>query len=209
MPKNGEPMRDVINAWSQLVFRDPEPLLRELRTLEYAVMGLDVADKVLRLRTNDLQNIREGRNAALFAHGMATATGRKVYFAAHEAADYDFVTSWIINEERFFCAVQLKELVPTDLNPTASLEQLLVSLAKYQTTSTVLAILLNRPAQLTLEQLAKFNVPFGQAWLFWLESANGSRWMIEGDLLNNPASYPFRYPEPTLGVPVGDIRSVS
>ena len=185
---------DSLNAWARLEWRDPAVTLRELRALELATANLDVSDKVRRLRTGDLKHIREGRNAALFSHGMATATGNEVYFAPFEAADYDFVTSWIVGDERLYCPVQLKELPPSDLAPTSSLKDLLSSLGKYQQTDTVLALLLNRPAQLSAPELAATRIPFSQAGLFWCASPDQERWVIQGDILASSATYEFTYP---------------
>ena len=127
---------------------------------------------------------------------MAAVTGRKVYFAPYEAADYDFVTSWVVDETRHYCPVQLKELPPADLTNRGSLEELQRSLQKYQQTDTVLALLLNRPAQMSTADLRAIPIPFAQVWLFWCASADHARWMIQGDLLTSPATYDFGYPGP-------------
>jgi hypothetical protein len=187
---------DSINAWAQLSWRDPVQTLRELRALEYATAAIPASSKVRRLRTGDLREVREGRDAALFTHGMASATGRKVYFAPCEVSDYDFVTTWAVDDERHYCPVQLKELPPADLTDRGSLEETLGSLRKYQQTDTVLALLLNRPVQMSAADFLAIPIPFAQVWLFWCVSADHARWMIQGDLLTSPATYEFRYPAP-------------
>ena len=103
-------MTDNLNLWARLPYRDPESHLREFRRLEILMSDWELGPKARRLRTGDLKQIRDGRNAALFAHGMATVVGTKVSFADHEAADYDFVTSWVDGDKYRFCPVQLKEL---------------------------------------------------------------------------------------------------
>ena len=187
---------DSINAWARLDWRDPVQTLRQFRALEYSTVTIPAADRVRRLRTGDMRQVREGRDAALFTHGVAAVTGRKVYFAPYEAADYDFVTSWVVDETRHYCPVQLKELPPADLTNRGSLEELQRSLQKYQQTDTVLALLLNRPAQMSTADLRAIPIPFAQVWLFWCASADHARWMIQGDLLTSPATYDFGYPGP-------------
>ena len=184
-----------LNAWAKLQFHDPEPVLKRLRALEYALATKDIEPKVLRLRTGDLKPEREARNAAIFTHGMASVVGTKVFMARHEADDYDFVAAWTENDACRFCPVQLKEMVPHDLNPGATLQKLVLSLGKYTPTDTVVAILLNRSAQMEWDQVQQASVPFSQVWLFWQASPDGRRWAIQGDVLTAPVRYDFSYPE--------------
>ena len=183
-----------MNAWANLEYRDPEEVLRWLRALERETAGLDLSDRVRRLRTGDLKDVRGLRDAALFSHSLAAATGHRVYFAPHEAQDYDFVTAWRLADQRHFCPVQLKEVPPADLNASTSLEDVLRNLGKYSQTDTALAVLLNKPCTLAGEQLSALRIPFCQLWLFWCASADGESWVIQGDVLDSPARYPFRYP---------------
>ncbi|MCH8253782.1 MAG: hypothetical protein IID06_00350 [Gemmatimonadetes bacterium] len=163
--------------------------------LGFAGLQDRIEPKVLRLRTGPLKPEREARNAAIFTHGIASVIGTKVFMARHEAADHDFVAAWVENGESSFCAVQLKELVPKDLNPNATLDELILSLAKYSRTDTVVAILLNRPVQMGLTPRQVASVPFSQLWLFWQASPDGRRWAIQGDVLTTPVRYDFSYPE--------------
>ena len=72
-------------------------------------------------------------------------------YAREESGDYDFVTRWVEGDAQHFCPVQLKELVPEDLNPATSLSDLIAGLGKYSTkTSTALAVKINRRSNLTL-----------------------------------------------------------
>ena len=187
-------MNDRLNAWSRFEYRDPEVVLRELRAVERETAALDLDDKVRRLRTGDLKYVRGFRDAALFTHGLATATGRKVYFAPVEDQDYDFVTAWQVGDHRHFCPVQLKEVPPADLNASTSLEGVLRSLDRYSATDTVLAVLLNQAGTLALDRVAELRIRFSQVWLFWCASADHESWVIEGDVLATPARYSFCYP---------------
>ena len=186
---------DTLNAWAQLEYLDPEPVLRNLRRLEIKLLAQPIPPRVLRLRTSALKPDREGRDAALFAHGIAAAMGTKVYFARQEAADYDFVTRWLVGDELRYCAVQLKELPPEDLNPLLTLESLLSGLGKYGTTRTALAVLLNKAGVMDAASLPQQARRFSQVWLFWLASPDGNRWKIQGDILATPFTYDFHYPQ--------------
>jgi hypothetical protein len=181
-----------LRGWAKLPFQDPEPVLQQLRKLEIKLSGLALDPLVRRLRTTGLKEAREVRNAAIFAHGMATATGTKVYFAASESSDYDFVTAWHSGGQEHFCPVQLKELPPLDLSGAKTLSCVLSSLGKYQPTRTVLAVLLNQPAQLPIAEIPSEARRFKQMWLYW--STSPDEWRIQGDTLAVPAIYSFQYP---------------
>ena len=111
-----------LNVWAKLQFHDPEPVLKRLRALEYALATKDIEPKVLALETNNLRREQEAREAAIFTHGMASVVGTKVFMARHEADDYDFVAAWTENDECRFCPVQLKKLVCRNRNPGATLQ---------------------------------------------------------------------------------------
>ncbi len=63
--------------------------------------------------TNRLKLHRESRTAALFCHGIGSAAlGTTVYYARHEASDYDFVSLWRRGDDEIYTPVQLKEARP-------------------------------------------------------------------------------------------------
>lgn len=179
--------------YGKMEFWDPVPILRCLRQLELSQAWSHLPQRARRLRTAGLKEQREARDAAIFAHGLATVLGTKVLFAPEEAADFDFVVSWIEEGYDRFCAVQLKELVPDDLNPMQTLDELLTRLRKYPKTDTILAILLNK--SLPAREIVVSGVPFRELWLFWQSSPDASRWGLEGDLLSDSKRYEFRYPD--------------
>ena len=78
----------------------------------------------MNLRTNQFKQAREHRQAALFCEGMGARIGHTVYFAAHEDQDYDFVASWVVGDQQHLAPVQLKEVVPTNLNERAELSSI-------------------------------------------------------------------------------------
>lgn len=193
--ENSESVRQCSNevaVYGEMEFWDPEPVLREFRRIELSGEWSSLPEQTRRLRTNGFKELREARNAAIFAHGLASFLKTKVLFSPTEAADFDFVVSWHSDGELQHCGIQLKELVPKDLNPEQSLAALLDDLKKYPGTDTILAILLNRSIPETKVDLGR--VPFREIWLFSQSSPDGSQWTLEGDLLTGSARYEFQYP---------------
>src|SRR2546422_3427935 len=190
-------MGDVtINYWRTLTYHDPARVLRELRAVEHGMADvLREADNDVRsLRTPGLKKFREWRDAAIFTYGMGLAQGVKMGYATDESGDDDFVAAWILGDEAFFCPVQLKELVPEDRNPEATIDGLLRKLHKYGAqTRTVLAVRLNREGHVILDREWP-RIPFAQLWFFWASAPGAAEWSISGDALGEPGHWAFDYP---------------
>lgn len=188
-----------INEWGQLPYSDPELVLRDLRRLECAIVDEPRDPKVRRLRTAGLKEQREARDAALFAFGMRHVVGTNVYVAPLGSdSEYDFIVKFVDGETFKFVPVQLKELVPEDLNSAATLDGLLKKLTgpRYQPSSeTVLAIRLNRTFKFDPPECSKLYSPFSEIWLFGQVSFDGDRWAIWGDLKGDPQRFDFNYPK--------------
>jgi len=186
----------TINDWSKLTFFDPEGVLRALREVEIKVATQIADSRLLNLRTHGLKSDREGRDAAIFAYGIGTAVlNEKVRIALVEHADHDFVVTWEAEGTRRFCPVQLKELVPAELNQRQSLEDVLMNLDKYvDSATTVVAIKVNRRIRLDLREIAVPDLPLSQVWLFGATKPDQSEWFLYGDLLRGPRLYHFHYP---------------
>jgi hypothetical protein len=185
--------RERVNHWKTLQYHDPAEILRRLRALEFELQNVELDPKVRSLRTTRLNQIREWREAAVFAYGMGQAQGVDVGYAREEASDYDFVTTWKKAGAVHFCPVQLKELVPEELNRNATLAGLFSGLGKYSKTDTVLAVKINRKVDVVLPE--KPIIPFSQLWLFWASAPASSRWCLYGDALREPGYFAFDYPE--------------
>lgn len=187
-----------INEWNHLAFYDPEPVLRSYRREECAIVDEPMDLKVRRLRTAGLKELREKRDAALFAFGMRHVIGTNVYVAPLGTdSDYDFIVKFVDGDTLTFVPVQLKELVPADLNSTASLNELLgkMTAPKYQPSSrTVLALRLNRDFRFDPSAFPKLPLPFSELWLFGQVNRDGHRWAIWGDMLGDPQRVDFDYP---------------
>ena len=136
---------DRIRAYSALEYGDPTGFLHKLDELEPRVASSNMDRKVRTLRTNSLKPWRELREAALFSHFMSERIGVPILIAKGEDQDYDFVATWQSGDTRTFSPVQIKEIVPEDLNPSADLEKVITSLSKYaSSTDLTIAIPLNR-----------------------------------------------------------------
>ena len=186
--------------FSRLTYYRPEPVLRALREIEISsklAHGAEPPDKVRRLRTNKLKPAREARLAAIFAYAMEECVVRApVKFAPDEGADYDFVMSWISEEEPLYCPVQLKELTPDDINPKPSMEDVLGKLGKYgDPRGLIAAIHYNRQERFEYGPwLRKESASVAQIWFFGGCSPDGNDWFLYGDLTKEPAFHPFCYP---------------
>ncbi len=188
-------MGDVLNAFKQLNYRDPEADLRRLREVEVWMAGMDADPKVRSLRTAGLKPYREWRDAALFSYGMGHAFGVPMFYAPIENSDYDFVTTWVLDGTKHYCPVQLKELVRADLNADATAADILDAVrSKYSPSDTVLAVNLNREGRFDFAGLDFRGMPFREVWFFWAAAHGGSKWAIQGDMLGSPTRHFFDYP---------------
>lgn len=179
---------------------DPKQVLINLRYVETNLLSPDMDEKVRRLRTNELKELRELRDAAIFAYGLQTQILKvPVVIANVERSDYDFVVWWVKEENEYFYPVQLKELPPGDLNTTASLDGIynIVVEKKYSGADDLaVAIRINKNMTLKCGPWEKDKRPHvRELWLFGNTSPDQSKWYICGDILKKPLLYEFMYPE--------------
>ena len=183
------------NAASNLHCTDPAPFLRELRSLEPRVASSQLPDKVKSLRTNALKEWRELREAAIFCYGMGQRIGQTVYLARGESQDYDFVASWIVGDIRHLAPVQLKEVVPPNLNPAASLESMIESLTKYvDSEELTVAIHLNQALRFEPKSVVVPRLRIAALWVFAALTEDESEWGLWGNFLEEPEGVRFAYP---------------
>lgn len=157
----------------------------------------DTPAKIRNLRTNGLKSERELWQACLFAHGLASAVlNTEVYVAPIEAEDFDCVVQWFADGTQFFAPVQLKELVPENVNSNASLNEELIKLSKKYVASPdlVVAFYLNRQFRLDLNDTAIPKVNIAELWFFGAVSPDLSRFMLWGNLMKDPAAFEYQYP---------------
>jgi len=184
-----------IRRWSALNYHDPVPLLLELRNLEYEIAGARIEEKVRALRTNKLKKHRELREAAVFCHGMGSILGRTIRFARWEEDGYDFIMLQKDEDRFLFTPLQIKELVPSSLNPSTSLDSILTGLGRYANASdTVVAIHINQRIRMNLKDIVVPDVKVGQIWLFGGADEMAEGFALYGDLCNDPRLYRFDLP---------------
>lgn len=182
-------------AFQQIQFRDPRPFLIRLRKLEVEVAKSDLPPKVKQLRTNSLKPWRELREAALFCYGMAQRIGQIVYLGKSEAQDYDFVTSWVDGDTQHLAHVQLKEVVPKSLNPSASIQRTIDALSKYvDSEDLTVAIHVNQHGHLDLTELVIPSLKIAALWVFGAVSEDQTDWGLWGNFLEKWEGTRFKYP---------------
>lgn len=184
-----------LRAVEKLEYKDPASFLVRLRDVERPVALSTTPKKIKNLRTNELKQWREARDAALFCYGMSQRLGYPIYFAKGESQDYDFVASWVIDDVRHYTPVQLKEVVPTDLNPTASLQAVIEDLLIYGDSKDLTVAV--RHNQRTYFEPSALKIPqlkIASLWIFAATEANQSQWGLWGDFLEQPNGTCFAYP---------------
>jgi hypothetical protein len=180
---------------SRLEFRLPAPFLTQLRQIELHLVESELPRPVRELRTNSLKTWREAREAALFCHGLGQRLDTTVLFAREEARDHDFIAASVISGVRHVVPVQLKEVVPADLNPSASMQRVLDSLAKYTDSADLtVAIYLNQCGRFDPANVRVNPLSIGSLWIFGAISEDLSEWAIWGDFLQRPFGTRFAYP---------------
>jgi len=187
--------RSRLRAIQYSEFRDPRQFLVELRNVEPQIAASSLDPKIKQLRTNRLKEWRETRDAALFCYGMGQRIGQSVLLARGESQDYDFIASWVVGDEQHLAPVQLKEVVPVDLNATASLERTICSLAKYvDSEDLTVAIRLNRQEHFDPRTVVIPPLRIAALWVFGSISPDQSEWGLWGNFLEKPEGSRFAYP---------------
>jgi len=186
---------EIARAFSQLQYVEPRSVLVELRRIERS-LNADVPPAVRHLRTNKLKPLRELREACLFCYGWEQIDGQSLGVARAESQDYDAVASWASDQHRYFAPIQLKEVVPEQLNSTTSVQSVINGLQKYVDSENLTVVIhLNRvikgfdPTTLVIPPLS-----IAALWIFGAISADQSRWAIWGNFLETLRFGEFTYP---------------
>lgn len=186
-------------AWQRfarkLEYRDPVPLLRNLRKFELQIATSNTPERVKNLRTNGLKEFREIREAALFCHGMSQRLGQTVFVGRGESQDYDFVASWFVDGTRRLAPVQIKEVVPANLNPKASVQATIDALTKYvDSEDLIVAIHLNRQTSFDPVQLVVPDLNIAELWIFGALAPDQSIWGLWGNFMGTHTGTSYSYP---------------
>lgn len=188
--------RVEIRRLSRLRFIDPERVIPELNELSWRLAGrLDIPRSVRNLRTQSLKRARELWTACIFAHGMSQILRTKVFVADDDSADYDFVCYWVSCDTGNICPVQLKEVVPAELNENCSIQTIVDDIAKkrrYQRRS--VAIKLTREGNFNPTSLDLSKLEVESLWVFGAISPDQTEWAIWGDLLQSRDGVCFKLP---------------
>ena len=156
----------------------------------------DLPSNVKSLRTNALKEWRQAREAALFCVGIGQRMGQTVRLAKSEESDYDFVASWVTGDTWHFAPVQLKEVVPTDINSAASIQAAIDALpSKYvDSVELTVAIYLNQQVSFDPSDIRIPSMRIGALWVFGGLAPDASEWGLWGDFLDEPKGTRFAYP---------------
>jgi hypothetical protein len=183
--------------WLTYTYHDARVVLVKLREIEHELAGVPLDDRVRRLRTRGLRIFHERRQAAIFCYAMGVAFDTPIEFAPIENEDFDCIAHWRRSDEDVFTAIQIKELVPSDLNPKADLGRELEKLKKYvRSRGLVVAFHINRRIELSLSQLSIPELPIGELWFFGSITPDSSEYMLYGDVLTAPQFHRVTYPTP-------------
>jgi hypothetical protein len=184
-----------LRQFGSLLFSEPGPFLLKLRELEHQVARSNLPERMRQLRTNELKPWRELREAALFAYFMGERIGVPVLVARGEAQDYDFVVTWESKSARNYAPIQIKEVVPADINPAASVLAVIDSLSKYGSSSDLTVVIhLNQRTAFDPRTLQVPKLPIGALWMFGAVSPDSNHWALWGDFLVDPFGSRHEYP---------------
>jgi hypothetical protein len=183
--------------WASLEYRSARDYLANVAPFRATLASSDTPERIRNLRTNGLKDVRELWQACLFAHGIgSTVLNTEVYLAPIEDQDFDCVAQCIMGDTRFYTPIQIKEFVPETVNANASLKAELDKLRKYvDSRDLIVAFYLNRQFRLELETLMIPELDIAELWLFGAVSPDASKFMLWGNMLRDPASYEYQYPE--------------
>jgi hypothetical protein len=186
----------VIREWKKLSYYNPEKILKSLRQVELTYPVYELPYKEASLRTRALRSYGESRQCALFCYGISQALNVDVRYAILEKSDYDFVGYFVKDDVEHFIPIQMKEFVPSEVNPAAELENEIEKLSKYVTSEGLcVAVYINRNIRIDFSQL-KFSVPnIKELWFFGAKSEDQKYWWLVGNILEEPKIYEFIYPE--------------
>lgn len=185
-----------INEWLKLKFVDPAKALPQLREIQKLIATSNLTDRVKNLRTHKLRRHREGWEATLFCYGMSKLLNTTVYISPHETSDYDAVSMWVEGDMQHFAPIQIKELVPKNLNPNTDINQEISKLQKYPVSNdTIVVIHFNRSERLEVPKTKIPTLNISQLWILGALAPDQSKWFIAGNLLDNPKIFEFIYPQ--------------
>jgi len=187
-----------LNEWSKLNFVDPATVLPQLRKIQIDIAHSTIDNRVKNLRTSQLKPHREGWEAALFCYGMGKLLDVPVYIVPYEASDYDAVAMCVKDDTQHFYPLQIKEVVPEELNPNTSINKEIAKLTRYPVSGdTTVVVHVNRAAHLEPSSIIVPKLNIAALWLLGASAPDQSKWFIAGNILDKAGIFEFDYPVET------------
>jgi|GEM_PF-1183411 len=178
-------MRTVPRAWTHYTYYDPCIVLPKLQLVREALSNSETPDHIKNLRTNRLKRERESWEAAIFCRLLSLAYGHDIFFCREEDEDFDSIFTWSSDEGQNYAPIQLKELVPTELNAQASLSDILDGIrAKYHAPELIVGVRLNQRTQFNPRALDVSGLEIGELWMFGVTAPDQSKWSLFGEFLS-------------------------
>ena len=188
-----------IKEWEKLPFVDSATVLSQLKMIQRQVADSNLEDRVKNLRIRKFKQYHEGWEAAIFCFGMSKRLGVPICVALNEASDYDAVAMRVEGDTQFFTPIQIKEVVPENLNPKTDINKEIAKLNRYPVSNdTVVVIHVNRAGQLQIPTVKVPRLNIASLWLIGASAPDQSKWFLAGDLLNNPQISFFTLPCPFI-----------
>ncbi len=177
-------------------FVDPATVLPQLRMIQLRVADSTLQERIKNLRTSELKWHREGWEAAIFCYGMSKKIiGVPVYVTPYEAADYDAVAVRVEGDTQYFTPIQIKEVVPEDLNPSTNINNEIAKLKRYPVSDDIVVVIhINRTGRLDLSMIDTPSLNIASLWLLGASAPDQRKWFIAGNLLDKPRIIAFDYP---------------
>jgi hypothetical protein len=188
--------RITLRKWRQRRWRDAQADLVNLGRLYGRLLGKGIQAAVDDLRVHELRKYVEQRQAALFAYFIEHSVLKcPIAYAMSEEQDYDCLIWWNVDGKSRYAPVQLKELVPSHINPTANIVDELAKLAKYVTSDrTIIAVHLNQAGLVEYSSIPRPATSAAEIWLYAAISPDQSLWFLYGDLLHGARGYEIPWP---------------
>jgi hypothetical protein len=159
------------------------------------------------LRTHKLREWKDRRIAALFAYGMSQRMpGYWFDFAGVERSDYDAVIRYYNEEVCIFTPIQIKELVPEDINEDSTVEAIVEGLTKYSNSPDLVVVIhLNRQMRIRPHPISSKKINIGGLYFLGGVAPTKRQWLLMGDLLHSAEISQFEYPTRPLREVISDI----
>lgn len=179
-----------LKEFQRLEYGDPAAFLSRMYGVHVAVAHSGLPKQVRTLRTNELKPWREFREGCLFAYGLSVHSAQEVLIAKAEKqnCDYDCVLRWVDPDKGVhYGPVQIKEVVPDELNPTTSVQTVVDKLTAYAgDPKLTVALHLNRKVEFAPTELSIPKLQLGALWVFGSVTPGPfGTWALWGDFLSS------------------------